>query len=354
MTEARRAIVRVVIDGNDVTDVFDPILTSLTITDGEGSKSDKADFELDDEGGRIELPRAGASVEASIRWSDGGGAITFKGKTDEPKSSGTRGGGMTLSISAHSADMGGKAKGKKEKHKDKATFKEAAEDFAKGTGITVKVDDELGAINRDYWSMMNESFLAWGARTADELGATFKVADDQAVFVGRNSGKSASGKELPAVTAEIGKNLISWDLSPNLSRASYKKAKVRHYDHDEAKWKTEEIQIEGGEDAVADLIDTAKAANKTNAKAKAKANGEDSKRGKGGGEVSLEGEPAAKAQAICHVVGVRAGIDGEYRITTATHTYTRGGGWVTKCSLEQPQGKAGKDDRKKKAAAKKS
>ncbi len=341
---------RITIDGRDVSSAFAPVLISMTITDSDGGKSDTLEIELDDSNGQIAFPRSGADIEAMLWWVQppagaSAGAVHFVGKTDEPTSEGSRGGGMKMTISAKSADPKGKGKDKQEKHKDDATFGDVAKEWGKAAGLDVKVEGALASIKRDWWHMGNESFLAWGSRVAGELGATFKVAGSKAAFVARNSGMSASGQPLGTVTAQRGVNLISWTLSPVQGRAQYKKAKVRWYDKKEAKFKTEEVEIKGGE-GEADLMETMKAGDKDRAKTRATANSEDSKSEKGGGSVTIDGDPAAMSRATLIVSGARPGIDGPYRIKTATHHYSRSSGWTTECSLEQPQGDTGKDARK--------
>lgn len=346
----KRAIYTISIDGQIVTTAFAPYLISMTIKDGDGDKGDSLDITLDDEYGQILLPRSGADIVATLRWQSGGAAVTFTGKTDEPKSEGSRGGGMILSITGQSADLKGRAKEKKQKHKDKSSFKDVAQEWGGAAGFSVKVDGDLASINRDYWFMANESFLSWGARIAREIGATFKVSGANAVFVPRNSDKSASGKALAPVLARRPGNVIAWSMSPSRARPQYKKSVVRWYDEKAAKWMKKEVEI-GDADAVSNLTETKKAANADRAGDKAKANAEDAKRKKGGGSITIDGEPTAQAQAPCIVSGVRAGIDGTYRIASVTHTYTRDGGWVTACELEQPQGNAGTDSRRQGTAA---
>lgn len=152
---------------------------------------------------------------------------------------------------------------------------------------------------------------------------------------------------MPRLTIRAGENgnVINWKLSPILNRARYKKAKVRHYDQKEAKWKVEEYDISDS-GAEVDLVEADKSSDEGRAKDKAKSNGEESKRGKGGGSVTIDGDPAAQPQAPCTVENIRAGIDGEYRVTSAKHKLSRGSGWTVDCELEQPDGKAGADNRK--------
>jgi phage protein D len=343
--KVKNAVCWISVDGRDVTSNFDPHLISMTIRLTDGGKSDSLEIILDDKDGRLQLPREGADIRATLSWSNGaGGAVEFTGKTDEPESEGSRGGGMVLSITAHAVDLKGKPKAKRQRHKDQATFGDVAKEWGEAADLDVKVGGELASIKREFWDMRNESYMAWGARLARELGATFKIMGRKAVFVARNSDNSASGKALIPVRAVYGDNIINWRLSPIQDRARYRKSIVRWYDSKKAEWEKQEVDI-GDASALVDLIETKKRADRDLAKDQAQSNAAESKRGKGGGSITIDGEPAAQAQSLCVVSGVRAGIDGEYRIATASHAYSRNGGWVTVCQLEQPQGGAGTDGR---------
>lgn len=344
MSNARRSIITVLIDGTDVSGTWRKKLTSLTINLTDGGQSDTLEAEFDDTGGQIQLPAPGAKISASIRWSTGGGAVTFEGETDDPESSGSRGGGMVLSLSAKSASAKGKVKQKVTKHKDNVTFENAARDFAKASGLTLKIDSTLASIRRDYWSIDNLAFPAWAAEVAQEIGATFKIMGTNAVFVPRNSGNSVSGQALAVVTAQRPGNIISWTLTPVHNRAKYKDSKARWYDRKAASWKTEVVQI-GQSDGDASLTETTTQADAGTAKAKAGSNTEEVKRDKGGGKITLDGEAAAQPQALVMVAGIRPGIDGQYRIKSASHTATRSGGWTVSIDVQQPEGAAGKDGR---------
>lgn len=340
----RQTVFFVSIDGTDVSTNFWSHLISAQIKITDGGESDTCDIVLDDSYGQLKLPREDAEIIVMLSWSDGSGAVMFEGKTDEPESVGARGEGMTLNITARAADMKGDPKKKQQAHKDDAKFGDVAEEWGKKAGLQVKVSDKLKDKKRPYWSMKNEHFLEWGTRTAQEIGATFKVMGKKAVFVPRNSGQSASGMDLPSVFAVYGQNIITWRITPVLNRPRFNRSVVRWYDQKEAKWKKETVQIQD-ETARVPFIETRRAPNKDQAKDKAESNAEESKRGKGGGTITLDGEPNAQAQATCMVAGIRAGIDGMYRITQATHNFSRENGWTTMLDIENPQGDAGSDTR---------
>lgn len=45
------------------------------------------------------------------------------------------------------------------------------------------------------------------------------------------------------------------------------------------------------------------------------------------------------------LVGVREGVDGNYRISTVTHKYSRSGGWCVTLQVDAPSAETGKDTR---------
>jgi len=335
----RRAIYFISIDGKDVTSNFEPYLIRLQIRLTDGGESDTCEISLDDSAGQLRMPRDDADIEVRLQWSDGGGAVIFKGKTDEPESQGSRGGGMVMNITARATDMKDKPKEKKTKHKDDASFEEAAKEFGKLAGLNVKVSGDLVKKKRDYWALQNESFMSWGTRIATELGATFKIRGKEAIFVPRNGNDSVTGQQLPTVQAIYGGNIVDWQIRPAQNRARYNRSVVRWYDAREAKWKQETVQI-SDETARVPLIETRKFADKDRARDRADSNAKEVERRKGGGQISIDGEPAAIAQAKCTVSGVRAAIDGIYRTTEATHSYARESGWKTVLLLEQTNRKS--------------
>lgn len=343
-----KAAYSITIDGAPVTSVFDPVLESLSLTDSDGGKSDTLDIVLNDSYGQLKLPRVGAAITAAIWWEEVpafsvAGAVTFSGKTDEPKSHGSRGAGMGLTISAKSADLVGKGKQKLNKQLDNTTFGKAAQQWGQLAGYQVQVDSSLASIQRAYWAMHNESFLNWGRRIAAEIGATFKVAHPEAVFVPRNSGASASGQPLAPLAIVRPGNLISWDVTPTIGHGVYANSRAHYYDPKAALWKAVSLPT-GLSNAQADFVSTFKSASQAHAQNKAQSAADESARKTGAGSFEIYGDPRALSQNNCTVAGARAGVDGSYRIKTAHHHYSRGG-WSTSVDCEQPQGSAGTDSR---------
>jgi phage protein D len=347
---SRRAIFWVSVNGNDVTAGLSSYVTSIRIRDAAGLASDTATIDVEDSYGQLQLPEAGAAISIGLGWEGGAALVMFDGVVDDIGSTGGRGQGRMLSITAKSADTRGSLKEKQEKHKDKVSFGTVATEWGQAAGLSeVAVHSDLAAIERPWWGMQGESYLAWGTRHARELGATFKVMGTRAVFVPRSQGQSASGKLLQAIRAAWGKNLISWSLKPVLGRPVYGKFRVRWFDQAEAKWKTEDVEAEDT-DAPAVATDRVAAASPAEAQGRAGSRRTVAEREGGGGSVTIDGEPAAQAEAECEVIGARPGIDGTYRIDVVEHSYSRSGGFTTTLTLKQPAGEAGTDSRSSKAA----
>ncbi|MCZ8098834.1 MAG: hypothetical protein O9972_13035 [Burkholderiales bacterium] len=345
----RKPACRVEINGVDYTSRFQPRVKSIKVSDKDGLTSDTCSIKLADVDGSIALPTENDMLTVYLGHSDTGVGLVFQGKIDEVRSTGTRGGGRELTIGAKGFDSTGKAKEPAQKHKDNAKLKDVATEWGKAAGMKeVLIDDELGAIEDDYWSMNNESFIAWGQRVAGENGATFKVQGDRAIFVQANGGKTASGKDLPTITARMGEggNLLKWDISPVLGRAKHAKAEIEFYSAKEGRLKTKEIEI-GDLDATGPVLrQKLRAPDEKNAERRAKSGKKKVERKSGEGSISIVGTPLAKPECKLILIGAREGIDGDYRVTGVVHDY-RPSGYDCDLDLGKPEGSAGKDSRRK-------
>ena len=334
------------INGANVSGSFDQYLQSISITLKAGGASDSCEITLDDSGGILIFPEKDAEIEVQMTGGTSGGQTVFKGKVDEARSDGSRSSGMTLSISAKGVDTKGKAKEPKRKHWDKKSAKDVLTEAGKAAGISdVKVAPALASKVRDYWAQQNESFLHFGERIAREIGGTFKIVGKTAILADRNEGQSASGQALATVTAARYDNLISWSITPSAGRPRYKKVKVRHYDSKTAEWKDKEVEIAGDDKAEATLTDRFTAADAGEAEDRAKSRKKESEREKGGGSITIDGNPLLQPECPVVVIGARPGIDGEYKADSVTHAWQRGQGWTSRAELKKPAGDAGKDSR---------
>lgn len=338
---------KVLVDGVDMTSDMRPFLIDIEITDNEGKSSDTCSLTFDDNGGQIALPRDGASIEVFLQ-----GVSKFKGTLDSARSSGSRGGGRLLRITAKGFDSRGKVKQPLTFHKDDATLQEFLDEAAKRAGLSsVKLAPEFASIRRDYWAADGESYIHIGERIARELGGTFKIRDKQSVLARRGEGKAATGAALPVIMGVVGQNIISWDIAPFKGRKTFTKAKVRYFDRKDASFKSKDVEFDLDRDLPeATNVVRSTAADKDQAGQIGDARRREAERE--GGEGSVEMDLTVEAQAECTFMlsGARAGVDGQYRISSARHRASRNGGSTTSLQIKQPAGDAGKDRRKTKNA----
>ena len=332
---------RVVVDGRDVSATMRPFLIDIEITDKDGTASDTCSLTFDDTDGQALLPKSGAKVQVFLQ-----GALKFAGTLDSVRSSGSRGGGRTLQVSAKGFDSSGKVKEPQSFHKDDASLQDFLGEAAKQADLSgVRIGGDLGSVQRDYWSADGESFLQLGQRLAREFNATFKIrggdGGDIAVLQPRDQ------TPLAAVIGIVGINVISWDIEPFSGRKVFTRGKVRYFDRKQAKIETKELDFDfdTSREEVTQVVRGA-AADQQQAEGIAKARKSEVQREGGGGSVEMDLTVQAQAEAPFMLSGARPGVDGTWRIVSVSHKASRSGGSTTSVELKQPEGGAGKDSRK--------
>lgn len=340
-----RSVYYIAVGGRDITQRFTEFATDISITDSSGQAADTASISVADDNGTIALPAIGTPIQIGLGWNTP--QVMFDGFIDDVDSSFSRGAGLMLSISAKSADtVKGKIKEQAEKHQDDAKLGDVFSKWAKEAGLTeTAVHVSLANIAKDYWSMNSESFMAWGQRIARAYGATFKVMGSRAVLVPRSQGISASGRPLATIIAERPGNLIGGNIKPIIGRPQHAAFRGRHFDIEAGEWKSE--STDATYDTEAEAIQTGRFTepDQDSATKRSSSDEKETDRERGGGSVEIDGNPDAQAEATCIVRGVRPGVDGTYRVDSATHRRSRGGGYTTSLSLKQPKDGAGTDSR---------
>lgn len=335
-----RALFEVQVGGVNITSALAPILTSMSVSSKAATHADTASLTVDDTGGRIVLPSPKAPVLIYLGWQGGPMREVFSGVVDEVRSSGSRSGGRSLSISAKGLDVTGRAKEGQHRHFDGMTLPAILKAAGELAGITqIEVDPRLASLVLPYVDMRGESFLHLGERLARELGGSFRVQGNRATVAARAGGYTAS-----TVSAAWGVNLISWDLKPFVGRGRHKAARARHYDPKAAR-EVETSSPTGDASALADFIRRDRAADAEAARRIAGGDAAVASEAGGGGTVVIDGNGGAVPDGLCVLTGARPGADGSYRIKGVTHDYSRSGGWTTSLELAEPQGGAGTDTR---------
>lgn len=318
----------VLVGGEDRTPEMRPYLIDVSVTDKEGTASDSCSLTFDDSDGSINLDIEGREIEVRLN-----GYSVFQGTVETARSTGSRGGGRLVPVTAKGFDTRGKAKEAQAFHKDDATLEEFLGEAAREAGFSLSIDPALGGITRDYWAADYESFLDLGEKMAREVNGTFKLRGRKAVLVKRG----ATG--LAAVSGVVGPggNVISWDLAPFTGRPAFTRAEARWFDRKEARFKTQSIDIDLGRD-LPDAVNHTRFALGDEAQAKLRAEGREgeAKRDAGGGTVELDLAPEAQAEAPFVLSGAKPDIDGRWRIVSVTHKANRNGGSTTGLEVKEP------------------
>ncbi|GEP11835.1 phage late control D family protein [Methylobacterium gnaphalii] len=330
------------VGGIDCTSRMNPYMEAIECSGHAGGKSDSARLTFNDNGGQLILPQKNSPVTIVIE-----GRTRFKGYTDAPEHVTSRGGGRTLEISCSAIDKTGKTKQKVHLHKDDATLEDFLKEWAQKSGLSgIKVDPQFANIKRPYWSTRGRHFQRGAQMLADELGATFKIRGDQAVFAARGSGAAPGGGSTPTIQAIYGVNLIESRMRPYEGRQRYAKARTRYYDRAQSKWLYKDVEIGDapGSSQTLDLTGEDRP-DADSSERSAKGRKTNSEREGGSGSLTISYNPDVEVEGTCLLIGVRPGVDGPYRIESWTDKINRDGGAETSLEVKQPQGDTGSDTR---------
>ncbi|WEK04577.1 MAG: late control D family protein [Candidatus Devosia phytovorans] len=331
---------RVILGGQDLTAAWQKVLIDISINDKAGEASDTCDLTIDDSLGQARLPSERMPLLVMLQ-----GAKAFSGFVEKPLSTGSRSAGRLLKIKAKGFDSGGKAKEPQSFHVDDADLGTYLERLAGNAGLSITVDPAFASLGKGYWAADGESLIAAGERIARKLGGTFKIRGDKAIIAKRGTGQAPNGSAMPQVTAEWGKNLESWSITPRDPRAQFTAGQARWFDRASAAYKTTDLDFENAEVEALNVIRSI-SVDEGEARAMLDARKRDGERDAGSGTVDLDLTVGAVVEGICLVKGTRPGVDGRYVIEGVKHGASRGGGSKTTLDLKQPGGGAGKDGRK--------
>lgn len=316
---------------------------SITINDTDGEGTDTASLTLDNRDARIFVPQKNDPVVIKRGRSKAGMISRFIGYVSGVTLAGG-GGGRTISVNCESGDPSGKAKEPLQISLKDKTIEDALSLAAKEVGLqTPIVDDAFKSIKREKEVFDGETFMDIGHRFARELGGKFKFFGDIPMLLSANSGKTASGKDLPPVAVAWGKNLINWSIQPRDSKPSYVEHSALYFDFDQAEWVAEKVA--GKDDAKAKKQSHVRKSTKDEASKSAKAEKDGAERAAGSGTVVMDGEDLVFAGAPLNLQGAGPGADGTYRIKSCTETLNSSG-WIISNAVEQPKDGAGTDKRK--------
>lgn len=317
--------VNLTVDGQPVAGAFYERLTSLEITDADGTKSDTFRAELlDGPPTFLALPRKGAVVVPVIGYRDVPGSDRNFGRFTIDEVSGNCL-PYSLSISGKAADLkSGPQKTRSERHWDQKSVKEIVGDVARDMGLEAKVSDRIGAFVYPWLGQLNEGPLHFVERLARRHGGLFSIKDGKLIVADKGAGTTVSGKllgELVITPTMILRNSFSFQ---DASRGSY--AKVSAYYQDDDKAKRVEVEIDADKEAsgtyrIAEPFGSLEEADKA-----ASAKASSLKAGDSQVSFGLVGDTSVRAGMKFRLDGVRPGLDGRiYTISTVSHRFAKDG-----------------------------
>jgi hypothetical protein len=332
-TKRIRAYVKIDVDGKDITNRLEPYLISVQIKDGA---TWQAILELDDRDGRLDIPPINKpqSLQINLGWTSEKMVRVFNGQIIEVEHGfGRKAGGRRMFVHGSGLDQSGMIKSPirdsigegagpgQSQGSTNISFAEAAQKFVAHAGLTISIGPSFQNIVRDYWSINNESPMQWLSHHGSDLGAWWRVEDNNVVFYG------VKDFTKPTILARWGDNMIGWKIHPYAARSSWSGSSQQYFEDRTGKWldvvKKFGLRLPwGAATGVYGLpvpAPNAQIGNQQNQGAM------DANWMKGHGRIIINGEPQASWGGKAQVIGARPGVDGIYYIETADHSWSRQG-----------------------------
>lgn len=294
-------------------------LVQLSVTDGEGDKSDQCDMTLDDRDCGIILPQQGDRFGVSMGYSDG--LMGFMGMfvVETVEASGWP---RTVAVHAKAADMTGKLKEQRQKGYRKKPVSAIVGEIAGRHGLAPRVLGSVAGHMYDYIAQSGTSDMHFLQELADKHDAVFKIANGQLIFGDKGLGMSGSGLSLGMITIvgdlAGGGDVIKYNAK-SMARPEVGEAKGHYWDRLAGE---ERVESEQGAGKTPTRL-RKHHRDKKEAKALSKARTKRAAREGGGIHLEIVGNPMVGAEMMMTVIGVRPGLaDGLWRIKTATHSLT--------------------------------
>lgn len=328
--------VRVSVNGSNVTSVFMPRVSSITITDTAGFQSDTAEITLTDHLriARLEIPPAGAEIEIALGYAFSA-QIVGTYIADEVEVSGPpdrmR---ITAYAAAHGQSDGGKKSLVEQKSRswpDGTTVGALVQKIAGETGFKPAVSAKAAAIALPHIDQLDETDMNLLTRVARENGLIFKPGGGALVMVAVGESTNPSGQTLPTVTLTP-RDVTSWSMSVH-RREAVEKVVTTYRDVQAAQWVEVEVAtLNYDRDEVlgaAGVTPTRRIRQpyptEQAARRAAQTEVQRSFRQSRSLSITLPGRTDLMAEGRLNLVGFRAGVAGEWLIKTVTHQMDAGG-----------------------------
>lgn len=289
---------------------------SVEVTDEAGFESDEAVITLDDCDPQIARPREGAILSISIGFRESGVVAFGSYVFEELERSGWP---RRAVLYAKAADHAKSLKEPKTRHWQDTTVADIVKKIASEHGLKAEVDAKLGAVAIPYLSQTEESDQNLLSRLARRIGAVITPKDQRLLVTQRHSGKTVSGQALPSLSITrpmlIADQAYSIRLKP---RARHSEVEARWRDREAGRTKTFSLKTgqEGPSKTLREVFTS-----EDEAKRAAEAAKREMVAGEGELELTLVGNPLARAEAPVTVSGVSLDVDGDWLAKSVTHRW---------------------------------
>lgn len=313
------------VGGVSVTGNLVDRLLQLEVTDQEGSQSDTVRIMVDDRDGILGIPDRGSLISVAMGYTS---SIRHMGMFTVDSVS-VRGWPRQLEVSGKSMDFTKLMKEQRSKHYDEKTVQQICGEIASRHGLSNGCTGSIANLKLSI-GQLGVSDAHFLQNIADEHDSVFGIKDGQLIL--KKKGENISGF---AIIAHPG-NVMEYDLSFQ-DRNSHKGGDADWWDRKSARRQRSKRygSARGGR----------KQSPATSRSSKIHQNGQreaddaaDSRvKALGRGELHLRmtivGDPSFRAEMILIVAGVRAGVDGAYRIKSVVHSLS-GDGYKTSIEAE--------------------
>ena len=191
-----KPVVEIAVDGISLNSLLRQRLINLTHIDNRGFEADTVEIALDDSDNALDLPAKGAELNIAFGWA--AGIVVDKGKFTVTGIS-HNGAPDVLTIRASAADLRTGLTTQRERSWHATTVGAIVRTLADENGLTPVIPDSLAGIAIDHIDQTNESAVNLLTRLAGQHDAVATVKNGRLLFIHAAGGKSASGKDLPAV-----------------------------------------------------------------------------------------------------------------------------------------------------------
>jgi phage protein D len=326
-----KAAWQVMLDGKDLTAIMAPRLINLKLDEATDEKADKLEIVLRDDDGQMAIPPEGALLTVALGWARGSGVtvgLVSKGtfKVDDVSWYGPP---DRISISAHSADLAGSFRQRKNKVWNGKTLGAIVAEVATANGLTAKCHSDLASTVVTSEEQAHKSDMQFLRDLGRRYDAVATVKAGSLIFTPKNAVTTVNGDTIPTITI----------TRKDCDTATYRRsAREAEQDGAEAQYNDQGSSKRGTVGAGGANRKRMKRVFASKADASAAAGSESNKLARKKASFSMTlalGNASARAGIKAKVSGFKSEVDAKaWRIASVTHDMDGSGGFRTDLELE--------------------